>query len=100
VAVGDEGIWIIGYGGNAVVEVDPSTDEVTTTLPLDRPTGIAVGEGAVWVVIRPNGTVTKTDPDTGKTTATIVFNDTPPRSPRHSVDWSFRSDRTASGGKG
>ena len=70
-AEGLDRIWISSYGNNAVVGIDPSTNEGTTTLDVpDGPCGVTVGFGSVWVS-GGTQTVARIDPESGETIATI-----------------------------
>jgi YVTN family beta-propeller protein len=48
IAVGNGAVWVTR--GNAVLRIDPVTDEVSDQIPVPPATGLAVGAGAVWVV--------------------------------------------------
>jgi serine/threonine protein kinase len=69
VAVDDSvpGVWVMT--GLSVWGIDPVTNEVNKTIPLQaHATDIAVGEGAVWVsVTRLNEGLVRVDPATGAT---------------------------------
>jgi hypothetical protein len=66
VAVGHGSAWVNVDSDNTVVEIDPRTNEVVTTVPVDGACGgVDVGR-SVWVAARICGsTVTQVDPATG-----------------------------------
>jgi DNA-binding SARP family transcriptional activator len=68
VAVGAGAVWITH--GNAVLRINPATNEVTKSIPVEPPLGIAVGGGSVWVTTRIDH-VLRIEPRTGAITATF-----------------------------
>jgi DNA-binding SARP family transcriptional activator len=82
VAIGAGSVWVAR--GNHVLRIDPKTDEVTASIPIEPPLGIAAGEGAVWVtttvdhVVRiesTNGTITATVSLPGQAIAPVFGGD-------------------------
>jgi YVTN family beta-propeller protein len=56
-------VWVANQGDDTVNRIDPTTGNVTRTVPVGGlPDGIAVGPGAVWVANGQDGTVTRIDP--------------------------------------
>jgi YVTN family beta-propeller protein len=73
-ATGAGYVWQTTYDQDVVLKIDPSTDTVVASIPLDRgsaPEGVAVTEGSVWVADEHGGAVTRIDPATNKVVATI-----------------------------
>jgi YVTN family beta-propeller protein len=71
VAEGLGRVWISSYAENAVVGIDPATNEVATTLAVhEGPCGVTVGFDSVWVS-GGTQTVARIDPEGGVTLATI-----------------------------
>lgn len=61
VAAGAGAVWVTVSDGqwrdasgvihlSALLRIDPKTDRIVTTIPLDTPGGLAVGAGAVWLL--------------------------------------------------
>jgi DNA-binding SARP family transcriptional activator/streptogramin lyase len=48
VAAGAGFVW--ATYGNALVQIDPATNQVVSSIPIPPPTGLAAGLGAAWVV--------------------------------------------------
>jgi hypothetical protein len=56
IAAGEGGVWVLvpgndtdgGYGGT-VERIDPSTNEVVASIPVETGDAVAVGAGSVWV---------------------------------------------------
>jgi serine/threonine-protein kinase len=72
VAVGENLVWITDPLGDAVVPVDPATNQVLPAIPVGRgAAGVAVGAGAVWVANTIDGTVSRIDPAARQQVATI-----------------------------
>ncbi|MGH2591549.1 MAG: hypothetical protein ACRDGW_12230 [Actinomycetota bacterium] len=79
--VGGGSVWVTT--SDAVLELDPATNEVVREIPMDGAFRLAIGEGAVWVTdIAYQGKLVRIDPDTGAATAALDF---PSLSP-HGVD--------------
>jgi YVTN family beta-propeller protein len=68
VATGAGAVWVTR--GNRVLRIDPTSNEVTATVPVDRPVALAVGAGAVWVTGY-SERILRIEPRTGDVTATI-----------------------------
>ena len=72
-AVGNGAVWVLNVDGDALIRVDPRTDDVVATIPLVRGNSrgagqVVVGGGAVWVVH--GRRVSRIEPATN--TATVV----------------------------
>jgi len=65
VATGAGAVWITR--GNRVLRIDPETNAVTKSIPVEPPLGITVGEGSVWVTTRIDH-VLRIEPRTGSMT--------------------------------
>lgn len=69
-AVGEGAVWVTG--GSALSRIDPSRNEVTGTVELGEPQGLAAGDGSVWVANRAgNGTLSRVDSKTMDVAATL-----------------------------
>jgi YVTN family beta-propeller protein len=67
-AAGPTGIWVLGQRDGAVSRIDPKTNVVTATIPLNVPGEggcIAAGGGSVWVTM-PDTPVTRVDAATDR----------------------------------
>lgn len=63
IAFGFGSIWVPNFDDNAVVRIDPATNQVVATVSIIEPSGIAVDANGVWVVDH-SGNVVKIDPAT------------------------------------
>jgi virginiamycin B lyase len=73
-AIGEGGIWVTDQSDTAVYRIDPQTNQVATTIPLDTaPEGLVVGAGAVWVTDQ--GGLSRIDPQTNEIVTTIAVSD-------------------------
>ena len=72
IAVGDGGVWVVNPQVDAVVRIDPSTNQVVTSIPVQNPDDLAVGAGGVWVTDPQDGTVLRIDPSTDQVVATAT----------------------------
>ena len=80
VAVGAGGVWVTVIGHpTGVYRVDPFTNQVVTTIPVDLPTGIAAGSDAVWVTDERHDAVLRIYPRANKIIARIVVGSGPRR---------------------
>jgi Tol biopolymer transport system component len=75
-AVGEGAVWALASSGegasSALVRVDPTTDRVIATTPLEgEPWYVAAGVGAVWIGSPNASTVQRVDPATNEVTARI-----------------------------
>jgi len=63
VASSDDRIWVTNTDGNGVAAIDPATNEVVASIPLDgaRPDEVIVGDEVVWVSDA-SGNVVRFDP--------------------------------------
>ncbi len=68
VAAGAGAVWITR--GNAVLRINPATNEVTKSIPVEPPLGLAVGGGSAWVTTRIDH-VLRIEPRTGAISATF-----------------------------
>jgi virginiamycin B lyase len=76
IIIGDDAVWIADVGSDLIFKIDPKTNAVAATLPVDMLStrgSIAIGEGSVWVVIAEEfeKTVARYDADTGHLQASI-----------------------------
>lgn len=71
-AIGFGSLWVGGYKGNAIAQLNPATGSIVRTITVARdPLGVAVIGGSVWVADYGSGQVSQVNPATGKVTATI-----------------------------
>ena len=71
-AVTEDAVWVLTPGDNRVLRIDPATNQIVATIPVERaPSGLAVGAGAIWVSRHSDGTVARIDPATNRVVATI-----------------------------
>jgi virginiamycin B lyase len=71
-AVGDGAVWVASTYGQLVARVDPGTNRVTATIPVERyPLAVSVGSGAVWVRNEESSSVSRIDPATNRVVATV-----------------------------
>ena len=70
IAVGDGGVWVVNAQVGAVVRLDPSTNQIVTSVPVQNPDDVAVGAGGVWVTDPQDGAVLRIDPSTNRVVAT------------------------------
>jgi DNA-binding SARP family transcriptional activator len=68
VTTGAGAVWVTR--GNRVLRIDPKTDEVAASIPVEPPLGIAAGEGAVWVTTTADHLL-RIEPSTGAVTAKV-----------------------------
>jgi serine/threonine-protein kinase len=72
VAVGAGGVWVTAVYDDAVVRLDPATNELAKAIPLCRGTdGVAIGDGSLWVACTIDGVVARIDPSSGDVLATV-----------------------------
>lgn len=70
-------LWVLTGGGDALVGVDPSTEQVATTFELPvRGTDLAADATGLWVISTPDDRVVHVDVDTG-----AILADTPVDNP-------------------
>lgn len=68
---GDGFLWVANTVSRTVARVDPKTNSVVQTVPIQgAPTDLAVGEGFVWVLSGFGGTVLAIDPRTNEASTT------------------------------
>jgi YVTN family beta-propeller protein len=79
IAVGEGGVWVAvqgSGGGDRVVRIDPRTNDVVATIPVNSsPWDVAVGAGSVWVTgygETKSGVLQRIDPTTNQVVATIT----------------------------
>ncbi|MGH2673919.1 MAG: hypothetical protein ACRDH1_00660 [Actinomycetota bacterium] len=92
IAAGEGGVWVVvpgddtdgGYGGT-VERIDPATNQVVASIPVDTSDAVAAGAGSVWVTgvtntVGPsgqtsdfNGVVLRIDPDTNRVVDRIPY---------------------------
>jgi streptogramin lyase len=57
--------------GDVVLRIDPRTNRVVDTIPVDPPSGLAFGHGSVWATSAGYGTVSRIDPQISRVVAKI-----------------------------
>ena len=65
IAAGREGVWFLSWDSpRAIRRIDPRTNRVTDTIPVntDFLSGIAVGAGAVWTTSPQDGQLWRIEP--------------------------------------
>jgi DNA-binding beta-propeller fold protein YncE len=72
----DGGIWVTGHHGGAIDRIDPTTHQVTATIPMGQvgqqgPFGIALGAQSLWVGIQNSDELVRVDPQTDAIEAEI-----------------------------
>lgn len=79
IAVGEGGVWVgvqVEGGGDYVARIDPRTNEVVATIPVNSsPWDIAAGAGSIWVTgfgENKAGSLQRIDPTTNQVVATIT----------------------------
>ena len=71
-------MWVTDSVDRELFEINPATDALQLTLPLDlQPSAITTGDGAVWVAGYSNAMVEKLDPTTGKVIGRVHVGDGP-----------------------
>jgi streptogramin lyase len=73
IAVGDRGVWVLGYPNDPRLwRIDSTTGKLAATIPLPfYPTDVAVGNGAVWVTSELGDTLARISPSTNQITAAV-----------------------------
>jgi DNA-binding beta-propeller fold protein YncE len=67
-------VWVTAFDGDALVEIDPATDEVVDTHPVpDGPCGIVASDEALWIESQDAGVVAVFDPARGRVIDRIRF---------------------------
>jgi YVTN family beta-propeller protein len=67
VAYGDGGLWVVDSVAHDLFEIDPATDSLKLTVPLDmQPSALLIGAEGIWVAGYANATVEKLDPNSGR----------------------------------
>ncbi len=80
VAVGAGAVWVTVIGHpTGVYRVEPATNRIVATIPVDLPTGIAVGTDAVWVTDERHDQVLRIDPQTNRVVARVGVGSGPRR---------------------
>ncbi len=79
IAVGDGAVWVTAPKTNALLRIDPTTNQVVATIAVgSAPDALVVDADGVWVANRLSaGTVTQVDPTTNKVVATIPVGKSP-----------------------
>lgn len=68
---GDGSIWVSVESPNVVARIDPATNEVMSTIPVDEVPGqLAIEAGSLWIGLA--GSVQRVDPETGQVIAEIA----------------------------
>ena len=74
VVASSEGIWATANNEHTVVQIDPASNTVSTTISVEPlPFGLAAGEGAIWVTSFNNNAVLRIDPKSGQVSATLAY---------------------------
>lgn len=77
-AIGAGSLWVGGYNGDAVAQLDPASGKTIRTITVGAdPLGVAVIDGWVWVADYGSSQVSRINPATGKVTATIAVGAAP-----------------------
>jgi peptide/nickel transport system substrate-binding protein len=79
VAAGPRAVWVANSGDATVSRIDPATNAVKETIPVDEgPSGVAVAPGgSVWVSSALAGTLSKIDPSAGRVVKKVGVGDQP-----------------------
>lgn len=78
VVAGAGSVWLASDPKGAVARIDPATNAVIATIPVDPATSyMAFGEGAAWAVSQQSATVQKIDPATNTVTARTALGKAP-----------------------
>ena len=67
-AVGEGGVWTLNRGDGSVTRVDPATNKVAATIPVDPAAAsgeIAAGAGSIWISA-PGLPIIRIDPRTNR----------------------------------
>jgi streptogramin lyase len=70
----DQAVWVVTGGtgiASALVRIDPSTNQIVSTLPVGEGDALAMDNNTLWVGSRQQGTVMRVDPGSNKVVATI-----------------------------
>ena len=60
-------VWVTGFDGNVLSEIDPATNEVVSTQAMPGgPCGMLEQDGTLWIETPNNGTIVRFDPDRGE----------------------------------
>jgi peptide/nickel transport system substrate-binding protein len=71
-------LWIADTADDAVLELNPGTDTITRTIPLEvQPTSLGIGDGRVWIADYGGGTLTSVDPRSRQTIFTTTVGNGP-----------------------
>ena len=78
IGIGEGAVWVPDCGKGVIYKVDPLTDKIALTIPVDMFTSegsIGVGEGSVWVLTPERGgrTLTRLNARTGDVEADIAL---------------------------
>ena len=75
------GIWVVNELGDAVVRIEPETNEVADRIGVDAPTAVAADGSGVWVTSEANDQVHRFDPVGRRTVRTFQYADGIPDGP-------------------
>lgn len=65
-------LWVGGYGGSAIEQVDPATGRRMRTIAVGTdPLGVGAAAGSVWAADYGSGQASRIDPRSGTVTATV-----------------------------
>jgi DNA-binding beta-propeller fold protein YncE len=77
IKIGPDAVWVSGEsGGGMVWRIDPTTNQVVTSISISdsTPIGLEVAFGSVWVGSRAKGVIYRIDPATNTVAETIKVN--------------------------
>jgi streptogramin lyase len=74
VGAGGAGIWAASTDANIVVEIDPATNTIARSIPIDAPEFVAVDNRSVWIASTMSGKVFRIDPITEDVIEILVGN--------------------------
>jgi DNA-binding SARP family transcriptional activator/streptogramin lyase len=72
-AIGEGAVWVLDTEAGHLVRIDPTLNQVVTTIPLDLTPidAVTTGEGSVWVTQQTRGAVLRIDAATNRVRDTI-----------------------------
>jgi len=76
-----EGIWVVNELGDAVIRIDPETNEVVDRIQVETPTAVAADDSGVWVTSETLDRVHRFDPVGRRALRTFQYADGIPDGP-------------------
>jgi streptogramin lyase len=76
-----EGVWVVNELGEAIVRIDPETNEVTSTFQIDAPSAVAADDSGIWVTSETLDRIYHLDPVDGRALRTYQAADGVPDGP-------------------